>query len=109
MNQLGQRPIEHRAKDAVHVAIYSTIARHTLSPGDKVIFDGAGWACRCDDDDPSYHGIVDPFLNYVVRENERCWVLLRPGSTVNLKHVWEHRDLENVLGDEINDWTCQGC
>jgi hypothetical protein len=72
-------------RDAVHVAVAPVTAGERLSPGQHVGFVGerVGVAGR-----PI--GVVDPFPTADVKEGERFWLFLYPGTITSLRHVWTH-------------------
>lgn len=84
--KLGNTPSSEDQRDAVHIAIVPVVAGEKLFPGQDVgIIDG-GLVGRC----AKPIGIIDPFLKRSVQRNERCWLLLYPGSITSLRHDWTH-------------------
>ena len=84
--KLGLPPSGDDQRDAVHIAIVPVVAGEKLFPGQDVGIVGDSLVGR------SAHpiGIVDPFLKRSVQPNERCWLLLYPGSITSLRHDWTH-------------------
>ncbi len=81
--------LEHdRLRDAVHIAVIPMIAGNRLLPGTHVMLendravDAVGRKRAV--------GIVDPFLQDLVRPGERFWLFLYPGSIRGLRHDWSH-------------------
>lgn len=99
-------PADAGGRDAVHVAVISAVAAHTLKPGQHVGFSnikapsGEGFAIT--DADKSL-GIVDPFIKRPVRPEERFWLYIYPRTITGLNHQWSHPDLpdEAQRGDEL--------
>lgn len=73
-------------RDAIHLAVEPVIAEHHMKPGDHVgIVDGKA----------SRHaermlGIVDPFLETMVKPGQMFWLVVYPRQITSLRHVWEH-------------------
>lgn len=80
-------------KDAIHIAVFPATAMTTLRPGDRVNL-VPGLTTHVVANALSSIGIVDPFLETVVRSGERCWIYLFPGSVTSLRHDWEHPAFE---------------
>jgi hypothetical protein len=74
---IGALASPHAMRDAVHVAICPMVAAELLSPGEHVSME-AGKATQSTLN-PCI-GIVDPFLKAPVKEGERFYVWLYPGS-----------------------------
>jgi hypothetical protein len=75
-------------RDAIHIAVAPVVANHPLWPGEKVeILDKDRARSTLGS---SGIGIVDPFLQDRVKEGERFWLFLDPGSITSLKHSWSH-------------------
>jgi hypothetical protein len=86
-NKIGSLIEGPAYRDAVHVAVAPCEAGESLEPGDPVAFTDDGKIVNWKT--PKI-GIVDPFLTDPVKEGERCWVFLYPGTALNLRHEWDH-------------------
>lgn len=83
-------------RDAIHIAVAPVIyidgARRgqaeakTLKPGQHVGLNSFGWV----DPDVEPIGIVDPYLKAPVKERERFFLFLYPGTITSLRHEWTH-------------------
>ncbi len=85
---IGQLITGEAARDAIHVAVAPVVAGEDLNPGVRVGLHSDGKVykeCRV-----GYIGAVDPYLPEMVREGERFWLFLKPGSVTSLRHVWTH-------------------
>lgn len=85
LRALGKLVPEGMQRDAVHIAVVPVVADSVLKPGERVaIVDGMAT--------PSWDGIgvVDPFLRDFVKNGERFWLFLNPGSITSLRHEWTH-------------------
>lgn len=95
-------------KDAMHVAVVRVVAGTCLYPGQRT-------EIRGDEAFPASRGaygvgIVDPFLNRRVDQGEAFLLVLDPGTTFNLRHVWDHPDFPDIEVDADNyDDSCRGC
>ena len=69
-------------RDAVHVAVIPLTASVVLLPGSRVNAEGLPLA--------PFVGIVDPFLDCVVKPGERFWLWLMPGTVTGIRHHWAH-------------------
>ncbi len=85
--KIGKLIEGHAYRDAIHVAIAPVEAAERLSPGDHVALDDSGRALWTVERGV---GIVDPFLLGDVREGERFYVFLYPGSVTGIRHAWTH-------------------
>jgi hypothetical protein len=109
-------------RDAVHVPVICAenveIVR-TLRAGDFVIFTDDSYSqVVLADTKANAHGIVDPFLKYAAKQNERVWIILVPNATSNLSHTYD-LNFSNVapakkaepesLPIEDYDDGCRGC
>ncbi len=79
---------EDALRDAIHLAVAPVLAAEYLRPGQRVVLVG-GRAQGVSDGDPAV-GVVDPFLTVAVREGQRFWLFLYPGTVTSLRHVWTH-------------------
>lgn len=103
--KLGNFPGKIDGRDAVHIAIVPMVTGEPLKPG--------SWVALRDGKLVSSErlpaiGIVDPFFEpHFVQDHfdgcipEGCtvWLLLTPGSTTGLRHVWEHPFFQKVPTD----------
>ena len=83
---LGKLITGDQVRDAVHIAVAPVTAADTLMPGQHVGLDSDGRAGASD----KPIGCVDPYLRTPVREGQRCWLFLYPGSITALRHEWSH-------------------
>ena len=83
---LGKLITTQRGRDAVHVAVIPVTAAQTLMPGSHVGL----WEDGRVGDSENPVGIIDPFLKEAVRQGQRCWLFLYPGTITGLRHVWQH-------------------
>ncbi len=92
--KLGQLVEGDAHRDAVHVAVAPCVAGEWLEPGDRVFLGVAnGRAYLLTTAYPHTGvgvGIVDPFLSAGIKEGERFWLCLYPGTVTSLRHVWTH-------------------
>lgn len=81
----------NQLRDAIHVAVAPVIASTDLDPGQHIGFVKKG---NIDLVGVVKHpiGVVDPFLRKKVRQHDRFWMLLYPGSIISLRHDWAHPD-----------------
>jgi len=90
-NELGLGKIitdPNAARDAIHIAVVPMTAGELLQPGYHVrIQDGKAYDKGSSSD---YVGIVDPFLNVMVKEGQRFWLYLYPGTVTGMRHHWSH-------------------
>lgn len=105
-NLLGKKPQELGDKDAIHVAIVAVRAGLTVHPGARC---GINEHREAVPDDKGV-GVADPFLKAPVMRGESFWLLLNQDAVPNVRHVWEHPDVdftpperEVVLNDVLND------
>lgn len=104
-------------RDAIHVAIASVVVAsgQTLRPGQRVGFapnstrvvmppglyqwkdqPGCPGAFNVSEEHftVSYAGIIDPYLDRIVKEGEWVWMCLDQGSITSLRHDWTHPAFE---------------
>lgn len=102
--KLGQiLPQDERRRDAVHVAVMPVIAAAELNPGDHIGFmkdskELVDRAAMWRDMQPC--GIVDPYLIGAVKEGQRFYMCMYPGTVTSLRHVWTHPAIPTTLGTE---------
>ncbi len=92
--ELGTTP-PAGARDAVHVAIFAATARHSLAGGEPVRMTShdkvPGYVTRCDM--ANAIGVADPFATFI-EAGTPFWVVLKPGTVTNLRHEWDHPQLD---------------
>lgn len=74
-------------RDAIHFAVIPVQAGCRLSPGQNIgkLADG-----RFGPNAPNNIGIVDPFFQGRISEDERFYLFLYPNTITGLRHVWSH-------------------
>lgn len=84
--ELGKLITDDQERDAVHIAIYPSIAGMKLYPSQSVYIL----------DEKAVHGtvnpigIVDPFLKEPVYIDQKFWIFLYPNTITSLRHDWTH-------------------
>lgn len=87
-------------RDAIHLAVEPVIAGEILRPGEHIgMKNGKAYGIN-GPVEPRALGIVDPFLNGVVKEGERFWLIVYPRQITSLRHVWSHPDFPEEQYDE---------
>jgi hypothetical protein len=86
---IGTIPPADAGRDAIHVAVVPAVAAKILAPGEPVALTPGGMALPARSEGATV-GVVDPFLKTYVKEGERFWLFLPPGSITSLRHVWTH-------------------
>lgn len=84
--KLGEILTKEAGRDAVHIAVAPAIASHELHPGQHVGVSPDGLAAHAG----NHIGVVDPFLKQSVKQGERFFVCLYPGTITSLRHEWTH-------------------
>lgn len=84
--RLGQLIESKQERDAIHVAVIPMTAGETLRPAQHVGIIREGVAGLTS----NKIGIVDPFLNDVVRKGQRFWLVLFPNTVTGMRHHWSH-------------------
>lgn len=83
---LGKPPGPDDRRDAIHVAIAPVVAAYLIIPGQRVgrmpdgTFGSTGETI----------GVADPFRSDLIKQGERFWLLLDPGTVTGLRHCWSH-------------------
>lgn len=89
LDTLGTAPIpDDSGRDAIHLAVEPVVAGTYLNPGQHVeLRGGKAYAARA----PIFSvGIVDPFVEGMVKPRQRFWLVLKPRTITSLRHVWSH-------------------
>ena len=101
-------------RDAVHISCIPVTVMERMVPGTKVKIDkgsmGELVAYPADlNNYDDYVGVIDPFYNEdFVDSGTRAWLLLRPKSIVELRHVWVHPEIDWACNKlEAEDYLCQ--
>jgi len=113
--EVGQILYGNPQRDAIHIAICPAIAKNALKPGERVsieIENGAVYAYPSNGDSV---GIVDPFLEYGVREGSKFYIFLHPNTIRSLRHDWvcpqfEDKERSQTYMKQIArdlKWECQ--
>lgn len=84
---LGQLIDANAKRDAIHVAILPAQAASLLWPGARIGIDTNGKASPYV---PVKIGIVDPFLNEEIQQDQWFYICLFPETVTSLRHVWTH-------------------
>lgn len=90
LDTLGNIISGGESRDAIHLAVDPIEAGTTLAPGDHVVIK-EGKAVRAPGIGKGV-GIVDPFLQDVVKKGDWFWLVVYPRTITALHHVWEHPD-----------------
>ena len=85
---LGKEPEINAYRDAIHIAVAPIIAAENLLVGARVMLDDDGMGIN--ETRGEAIGIVDPFRTTPVKEGERFWLCLFPGTITGLRHAWSH-------------------
>lgn len=97
-------PEPDAGRDAIHIAVYPAVAGEALCPGDPVaITNGVARASS-----EAFVAVVSPFLPGAVEEGDRVWVLMRPGTISDLRHVWSHPMCDDDAEESFYD-DCDAC
>jgi hypothetical protein len=92
--KLGVTPENDAETDAVHMAVAPVLAAMDLRPGDRVgLIDGK--ALRASQSVAAI-GVVDPFRTEHVRQGQRFWLCLFPGTVTGMRHHWSHPAFVNA-------------
>lgn len=89
-------PDDAGGRDAVHVAVVSVVAEKYLNPGVHIGLTGklgpTGENFASDTAEKKL-GIVDPYIQGMVRPGQRFWLYIYPRQITGLNHQWSHPDL----------------
>lgn len=88
--KLGNLITTEQQRDACHIAVYPVTAGQVLLPGEHIGLRPDGKA----GESANPIGVVDPFLKEGVREDQKFWMFLYPGSINSLRHDWTHPVLD---------------
>lgn len=106
--RLGKLIVGGANRDAVHIAVAPMMAGTDLRIGQKIKLSYGTTDVAIDGTyfEEQAIGIVDPFLDqYYVREGEKFWCFLFPGSVTNMEHRWQHPAfIEKTVGSEAEAW-----
>lgn len=98
--QIGSILTSPQCRDAIHVAVYPIQAGEHLSSGDRVkLLNNKAVKSTTK---LNTIGIVDPFLEESVREDDWFWLFLLPGTVRSLRHEWSHSAFESM--DKSVEW-----
>lgn len=88
LENMGKILEKDMSRDAVHIAVVPVLANEQMHPGEHIGLLPNGYAST----HPSVNkiGIVDPYLRDMVRQDQRFFMMLYPGSITSLKHQWTH-------------------
>lgn len=88
LENLGTFPIpDNSGRDAIHLAVEPVVAGSRLKAGERIKVED-GKAVPAEDDEAI--GIVDPFVDGVIRPGQRFWLVVLPRTITSLRHVWSH-------------------
>jgi hypothetical protein len=92
------------ARDAIHLAVEPVVAGMALNPAAHVALgvDGRAYAPSCVPGGKAV-GIVDPFVETIVPEGSRFWLVVYPRRITSLRHVWEHPDFDTPAERMVHD------
>jgi len=97
---IGHLIYQVRHRDAIHIAVAPVEAAQELSAGQHISINEAGKAVA---DTFVPIGIVDPFLMVPVKEGDKFYMFLYPGSIESLRHEWVHPAFKNVVPIKFTD------
>lgn len=86
-------------RDAIHLAVEPVIAGETLYPGYHIGIKDGKATTKAD----KMVGIVDPFLQTVISEGQKFWLIVYPRQITSLRHVWSHPDFEEAKVTPVVD------
>jgi hypothetical protein len=92
LENIGKLLGEGFQKDAIHIAVVPVIAGQDMLPGQPVKISHIGGKAMAWEiyDEEKYEGVVDPFLREPVKDGERFFLFLVPGTITGLRHDWTH-------------------
>jgi len=85
-------------RDAIHVPIDPAVAGEDFIAAAKIRRHSDGLWYRALFKEP--HAIADPLLPDSIREGDRFWAWIVPGSIKSLRHAWEHPDLPSPSSED---------
>ncbi len=89
LETLGTIIDKNAGRDAIHLAVEPVVAAHDLVRGQHIGLDENGCAsCLA----PKMLGIVDPFIDGLIKKGEMFWLIVYPRQITSLRHVWSHPD-----------------
>ena len=86
--------------DAIHMAVIPVISEEKIYPGSPLIIDCAvDGTLVVSSTKPwrEYVGIADPFYLDNIMPGEKFWMMVKPGTVCNLRHTWEHHEIQKYL------------
>ena len=87
--KLGEIITDEVYRDAAHVAVAPVTSSYVLRRGEWVKFVTSDTvvpvSCKAAAD-----GIVDPMLDHNVFFGAKCYIWLKPGIAMNVRHHWDH-------------------
>jgi len=89
-NVLGREPDELGMKDAIHTAIVAVRAGAPVKPGQRCGLNEYREAVP----DEKGVGVADPFRRTHISTGQPFWLLLAQDEVPNVRHVWEHPDVD---------------
>lgn len=97
------RLVKDGVRDAVHIAVIPVVCGDAfLDPGEKVTLRLNGKAYGAGNGKGA--GVVDPFLPERIKEGDRFYLFLYPGSITSLRHHWTHPDIpEERMKGELDE------
>lgn len=97
-------------RDSIHVATEPVYATETLNPGQRIVLTSyQSDQVRASNPNGDWQGIVDPFLPRVVKRGERFLMFLKPGSMLQLRHVWDCPGFKPSVEKEIEYVEVEAC
>ena len=88
LETLGTIHTQDEFRDAIHLAVEQVVAGEDLRVGEHITYvNGKAFSLRKGEESI---GIVDPFLDRMVKEGERFWLVVKPRLITSLRHVWSH-------------------
>jgi hypothetical protein len=97
LETLGYILSSDEARDAIHLAVEPVIAGSYLNPGAHIQRGDDNKYYNCPPNEGQ--GIVDPFIQGMVRPGNKFWLVVYPRKISSLRHVWTHPDFDDLLHD----------
>lgn len=97
LHTLGFIHTQDEGRDAIHLAVEQVTAGSYLNPGAHIGRDADNrYTIRAPGEGL---GIVDPFIQGMVRPGDRFWLVVYPRKITSLRHVWSHPDFDDLKSD----------